>query len=302
MPEILFEKFDLNGRQMVFDASSFADAFKCLEFYHSRQIERWSPKKENIPARFGKLVHASLEAYDRALLATNYKDAVDVGIAKALELAPLLHLPPDAPKEDFDSARTPQTLVRCVAYYMDKFKDDPYKTVALGGEGAIELRFELALPDRPWRISGRLDRLAQNNGIWIGDRKTTKKTLNARYFTAFMPGIQFPTYIWAGKRLGWEPKGVLVEACQTLVSGCRWERQQIEIWDANIEEFEQNILYMVDAIDRAWESGFWPRNYEACNLYGGCNLKNVCNAMPAQRIRYLQDKFEQRPYQPPESL
>ncbi len=299
MSSLVFEKFDDNGRQLIFDPSSLNDALKCLRYYKIKDIDRWRSKESKVATQFGKLVHASLEEYDKALILMPYEEACNVALQKALSLAPLL-------KDSDDTARTPESMVRAVGWYIDKYRDDPFRTAIIdlgsGPEAAIELRFEVEIPTTPWRLSGRLDRLAYwGDELLIVDRKTTKVTLSNRWFQSFMPGMQFACYLWAMPKMGIETKGILVEGCQTMVSGTRWERQRFTLTQEQLQEFQDELIYYVNQIDQAYKDDYWPMRRSSCNLYGGCELRFVCNATPNIRQRYLEDKYEIVPYVSPDN-
>lgn len=293
----LFAKFQ-DGRQQVWDASTLEDAWKCMWFYKARNIDRWFAKSKRISADFGTKVHTCLEVFDATLLGHSHAQATDAALCKALELA--VELRPLPGEEPEDTARTPEALVRAVLWYIDKFKDGPFRLATLpDGSPALEVRFELAIPGRDYRVSGRIDRLVwYNDGLYLVDRKTTKKTLNAAYWSSFLPGVQIPTYLWATRKLGMEPKGIIIEACQTMTSGARWSKQQFDIPSSNLEEFERDLIAKCDEVAVAHTTGVWTRNRAVCNLYGGCLFRKVCNAETSQRHRWLADAFEQRPYTP----
>jgi hypothetical protein len=295
MSDFVVEKFHPEeGYQIIFDSSSLATAWQCLQLYKLEVIDRWRLKRANTAANFGKMVHAGLEFYDHAIVGLPHEEAALDTIRYCMEQAHLL-------ADSEDNARTPQTFVRAVAWYMEKFKNDPLATLLLeNGEPAVEVRFELPIADTPYRISGRVDRLGTiGKALWVLDRKTTKKALGPRYWEEFQPGVQVSTYFWAFKKMGLEPQGVMIDACQTLVNGTRWQRQAFELHDSVAEEFEDELRYIVERIDNAHTNGHWVRNRAVCNLYGGCRFRSVCNAMPHMRQRYLDADYQKVPYVPP---
>ena len=299
MTEPLFVKFQ-DGRQLIWDASSLDDAFKCLHYYQVRDLARWQPQKKATSASFGTLLHSCLETYDRALLAStreSHGDRVAEATEQALQEALVRGL---ELKESIDSARTKETLVRAVVWYAEQFKNDPYETATLpDGTAAVETRFELPFLDTGLRISGRIDRLVHYRGdLYVVDRKSTKKSLNISYLNEFTGAVQTYTYYWAAMQMGMKPRGLLYEHCQTMVSGCRWHRQTVELFPANITEYEADMTDLIRRVEIAHETGVWPRNRASCNNYGGCALREICNALPSQRHRYFTDLFAQVPYVP----
>lgn len=282
-----------DGVQLVWDASSFEDFDKCPWFYKTRNLEGWKPKVGRVSARWGTLLHSCLEVYDHGLISgLSSLDATELAINHAFRVGKELVI-------SDDNSRTVVTLVRAVIWYADQFRNDPYRTAILpDGKAAIEVRFEIPVPGRPYTVSGRIDRVADNDGFWIIDRKTTKQTINEHWFASFNPSIQFSTYMWACHILGFNPRGVLIEACQTMVNGSRWKRRTIEINRGVLAEFEADMVLHLDQVEHYHATGYWPRRRSGCNLYNGCNMREICNALPSQRSRYLADGFEQRPYIP----
>jgi len=294
MGEILFEKF-VDGKQEVFDPSSLGDADKCKYYYKIKDLERWRPRGTLWNAHFGTQVHSGIEAYhETKLLTESHVEAQFAAVSKALELAPSLSGSPD-------NSRTPNTLCRAVSWYGETWgADDPFKTVKFNDAPAVELRFELAIPGTPWRLSGRIDRLAEWQGdLFIVDIKTTGRVLNYSYWNSWNPSTQFTAYRWACRALGLPVKGVLVEACQTMVNGTRWARQRIDVKEDHINEFERDMVRLVNDVDICHRTEHWPRNRGSCQMYGGCELRDICLASENNRHRYLDDKFHMVPYEPP---
>ena len=281
-----------DGRQLIFDASTLEDASKCLWYYKARNLDRWTSRVRPISAQWGTMLHSCLETYDQNLK-FGHADAVDASIDQALKFGPEL-------RESFDNTRTSRTLVRAVSYYTDLYREDPYVTARHpDGTACIEVRFEFPIPNRPYRISGLIDRLAyERNNLFIVDRKTTSKTLNAQWWKQFLPGIQIPTYLLATYWLGFKPKGAMIEGCQTMVNGCRWQRQTFEPTYDHLMEWQVDMVALIDEIDHAHQTGHWPRRRTSCELHGGCTMRDVCNTAPGQRHRPLNERFHQVPYIP----
>jgi hypothetical protein len=223
----------------------------------------------------------------------SHVDAQQLAVGESITLGTQL-------RECPDTARTPAALTRAVIWYTEKWADDPFQTVRYRDNAAIELRFELPIPTTEWRLSGRIDRFAAwQDDLYVVDTKTTKRILNAKYWEQWNPSVQFSGYRWAARALGLEIKGVLVEACQTMATGCRWQRHRLEIKDVHLDEFERDMVYYVRQAEQYHDTSHWPRNRSSCTLYGGCRLRDVCLASPARRRTYLEDKFVMVPYEAP---
>jgi len=286
-----FVKFeDGTGRQMCWDASSLGNAARCQEYYRLNTLERYRWKADpDVSRNWGKAVHMGLEEYDIALVAgAEWDEALWKAVGE-------LQKDPFELGGSKDNTRTVETSIRAIMWYAIQFQKDVIETAVLeDGTPAIEVRFEVPLPDSDFRISGRIDKLAHIGGmLHCIDRKTTKKTIGPYYFRMYDMNAQILTYLWALSRfLDERVYGFMIEVIQAMVGGNRFGRNIFNVTEERLQEFERDMLYWINNIEEAHATGKWIHNWESCGNYGGCVFRDVCRAGPSRRHRILNEKFE----------
>ncbi len=91
-------------------------------------------------------------------------------------------------------------------------------------------------------------------------------------------------------------KGVMLEACQTLVGGARFGRQMLYRSDAVREEFLKELFgYWLPQAEAFAKAGEYPMNRVACRM---CRMKDICRKEPAMRETFLKADFEKNPWNP----
>lgn len=149
--------------QFAFDSTSLGWLKTCPRLYYYQMIEGLTSKGESVHLRYGQLLHAAFEDYDKYRLGffpdNPDRDPMDHEAALRQVVHDALNatwdpLPEDESGERGDGApwtpdhpsKTRETLIRTIIWYLDQFKDDPAKTVILAnGKPAVELSFRLEL-------------------------------------------------------------------------------------------------------------------------------------------------------------
>lgn len=282
-------KFD-GYRQNIWDVSSL-DAFqRCPEFYRLRVLEGYQRRYEadTSDLDWGHAWHLFLETFERLRFA-GHTDTYRM-VAEALDRA--ISAYPDLANST-DNRRTRQTLIRAAFFYIEQFGglDDPLTTIALpDGSPALECRFEFEIPQIARRFSLRADRLASAEGLnWVVDNKSTKKSLSD-FIYSFRPNNQVAAYLLGLRRyLGLPIHGFMVNACEMQVGDNRFARFEIHLTDAELDEFEQNLIHNIRAADEAALTNFYPRNYAMCWC---CPMRSVCSWSPEYRPDILRTDFD----------
>ena len=291
MSELIIEKFD-GSKQWIWDPSSWEALTRCPRYYQLRVLEGYRWPFDGAAIGWGKLFHSSLEAFDTARFqGESWNEAVRAAIKEAL-------VGRDALADSSDNTRTIDTLTRAVVWYAIQFRDDALKLASMpDGEPALEVRFEVPIPGTDYRLSGRMDKLAHlSKELYIVERKTTKKTLNDHYFNYYNPNTQVEAYIWATRRgLNMDVAGLMIEACQTMVSGTRFGRCRIDKTDEQLDEFERDLRYYIGQAETFAEQSYWPMNRSSCGNFGGCDYRKVCSRSGAIRHHWLGD-MTKKPY------
>lgn len=305
--------------QFAYDNTSLAALKKCPRYYQFSIILGWQPLGQSVHLRFGIIFHAALELYDKAHAADpslTHDDLVDRCVDYVLTATwdRTEQISPESgevtesgePWASGHSAKTRETLVRSVIWYLEEYKDDVAKTLILAnGAPAVELSFKLALDQlapngSPYLLAGHLDRVVDFGGnVFVMDRKTTGSTLSAYYFRQYSPDGQMSQYTFASKVLLSGPvQGVIIDAAQVAVGFTRFERGITARSDAQLEEWHDNTLYWISLAERYAADGYYPMNESSCGNYGGCSFREVCSQNPRVREHYLRTGFEKRFWNP----
>lgn len=299
--------FLASGLQYAFDSTSLGWLMECARKYQYAMLESWRSKSESVHLRFGQLYHSALEMFDkRRAQGADHEDIIrEVTLWVMLET---WDYETGKPWTTDHNLKTRETLVRSVIWYMDKFKDDPAKTLVFpDGKAAVELSFRFDLPfnieGQPYILSGHMDRIVEWAGdIWATDRKTSSGVLNQKYFADYKPDAQMSIYTLATQVVFSIPaKGVLIDAVQIGVGFSAFGRGVTYRTEEELEEDLKDIEYWLDRAVFYHNAGYWPKNPKSCHKYGGCQFLAVCSKAPSVRSRFLESDFVKHPWNPLEA-
>jgi len=204
-----------------------------------------------------------------------------------------------------DPNKNRATLLRTVVWYLEQFgQNDPFETVILAsGKPAVELSFRLELSysshltGEAFQLCGHLDRVVKfQEHVYIVDAKTTKHTLDDRYFAQFSPDNQFSTYAFGGKIVYSVPiQGLIVDAAQVAVGFTRFERRPIARHQSQLDEWHRDLGFWLTTAQLHAKAQYWPQNDKSCFL---CHFKGICGRPPAGREAWLSKEFVRRTWDP----
>lgn len=286
--------------QFAWDSTSLGYIKTCPRLYQYIMIEGWSPKEDSVHLRFGIEFHKALEEYDLFRHEGNNHNAALRMVIHNI-LIRVKEWDPD-PTTKAGNYKNPNTLVSLVIDYLDKFADDPAKTVIReSGRPATEVsfRFELdwgpqAAPDTVYVLSGHLDRVVDYNGqTLVMDRKTTTTTPSSYYFDQFAPNNQMSLYTIAGQIvLGAPIKGVIIDAAQILLEKPNnFTRGFTFRTPDQSQEWLNDLRFWFHQAETYALANYWPMNDTACDKFGGCKFRGVCSKDPSVRQRFLEADF-----------
>ena len=284
--------------QIAWDSTSLGLLKTCPRKYYYRMLENWTTKNVSLHLDFGIFYHSALERYDHVLAESqDHNLACSQAIKKALEIS-----------KGFigDNYKNRQSLIRAIVWYLEQFKDDPATTIILAnGKPAVELSFKMELPlatpqGDPYLICGHLDKAVEWQGAtYILDRKTTKGQLGDRYFEKYSPNNQMTTYTMAGKVvLEREAAGVIVDAVQIAVNFCRYARGIVHRTKGQLDEWLEDTLFWIKLAEKFAAESHWPMNDTACDMYGGCEFRGICDKDASVRQNFLKADFVKRLWDP----
>ena len=295
-----FEKYDADGKQLIWDASSFQLLSTCAYKYKLKKKDWWAiedPAREQA-AEWGKAYHECKEVLFREIAkGRSIREAVESSVGRALTFREALSRP-EGYSGKWDNARTLDTLVRSLVWYAEEYGENLLRTLILpNGEPALELRFEFHVPNTDYRVSGRIDRVVTDDeGTSPLDFKTTSKMLNNVFFRQFTPNIQVYIYLYICRHvLGFEAPKFIVDGVQVLVGGTRFARSSIYVDDKVLEDFMNiEIPALLEEYDRCWNSGIFPQRFSSCDLFGSCEFRHVCSMRKDLHEQRLKDTYVRR--------
>jgi hypothetical protein len=267
-------------------------------------IEGWRTKSNKPALRFGIGVHSALELYHRLRAKGEDHKAAQIQVARycMTEYRDLWLME--------DNSRTPFTLARAAIWYLEQFEHDPTETVILeDGSPAVELSFRVQLPETspdgdPYLWCGHIDRLVRfQDSYMVSDVKTSKSTLDDRFFAKFSPDNQVTGYLFASQIfLKDEPvSDVMIDGVQVAVNFNRYKRAFIPRTPDQVDEWLGDTLAWIKAAERYAEQEYWPMNASSCDKFGGCPFRTVCSKSKEVRQSWLEGDYKQEPWNPLQS-
>ncbi len=292
--------------QLAWDSTSLGAFKTCPRYYQYSIIEGRVHRSENVHFRFGIEFHAGREFYDRLRAeGLDHEDSLRETVRFLLVRTWDETL--RRPWSSDEPTKTRETLIRSVVWYLDQFQDDALETVVLAnGKPAVELsfRFEPELRSRETQedflLCGHLDRMVRfHDKVWISDIKTTKGALSQEYFDRYSPDNQMSLYALAGTVVYHEPiAGLIIDACQVLVNGTRFQRGIVTRTRTQHEEWFRDLAIYLQMAESFALNQYWPQNDKSCSQYGGCPYRTVCGASPEVRARLLDALYVKRVWDP----
>ena len=291
-----------NGVQFAWDSTSIELFKTCPRKYYFTIVLGYVPRITPPPLAFGIAFHSVMETWHKLLASGVDKHSALIQVTRlAGQLGETLPLG--------DTARTKETLVRSVVWYLDQFWDDKAVTVILSsGEAAVEQHFKLPFMqylDNEVLICGHLDRLVQWQGqAFVSDFKTSKYQLDQRFFNQFKPSTQMALYVTAchltAESLQSFPAahGVIIDGVQLGVNFSRFARSVVSYSLEEVNEYIVGLQYWITQAMDACKSNYFPPNESSCSKYSGCHFQEICSKPPARRPAFLEGKFVKRVWNP----
>lgn len=304
---------DLPLLQFAWDSTSLG-AFKSCPFKYFLQVILGYTGKRKDALEFGIAFHSAMQRYHYARTEGMEHDAA---VRAALRDAIHCFTEPDTDSgliriyEADSKERNLYSLLRAVAWHLDHFTDSGYKedickTVVLSnGKPAAELSFrfspDLNLPAGFPEIylCGHMDHVVEQGGsVFVKDYKTTK-SLGSRFFDQFNPDNQMTLYTLAGNVVFNLPvKGVIIDGVQLGVHFARFQRGYSYRTKEQLEGWLEDTEFWLHQAHACASRAHWPQNDKSCNMYGGCEFRQVCSAPASLHKNILDSQFARRTWDP----
>lgn len=173
------------------------------------------------------------------------------------------------------------------------------------GDVAVEVPFEIQIVKGKLAFAGRIDGIVQKKGLWVVEHKTTS-SLDKRYIERLPIDPQITGYVWAVRQLVTvSVKGVIYNvirkpsiAKRTNESIVQFMRRLTDDYKSparrkfyyyqaklyrtedEVQDFEDELRWVGQAILTARHSGVWIRNEQFCTYYGICPFLPLCTNGP----------------------
>lgn len=182
--------------------------------------------------------------------------------------------------DQYDSAKTRQNGILCMAQYAQRWKDEDRKYRVLSVE---------ELDNQEDGFVVKLDLVLQHldtEQIYPMDHKVTGKYLNFDYWKQFEPNSQIVEYVRRVKERWGFCDGFIVNAIamrwlqRASKNGpaglwCNFERQTFNVNPAQMEADLRSREYWIDRVEHSKASGRWGLNTKSCYF---CEYRDLCKA------------------------
>lgn len=292
------------GFQNEVDSTSLGDFKRCPRYYFYSMVCGLSGLGESPHLTFGLLMHSASEHYQHARAGgEDHANALDATLEHLLLSTWDSQL--NRPWSSGHKTKNRQGIIQTVVWYLDNYRDDPIETVILAnGKPAVELSFGF---DSGYRVAGiqvnfrgHLDRLGMLAGEpIIPDIKTTERALDQKWFDGWTPGNQFSLYALAGRVVYDMPvTKIAVDGIQVGVGFARFHRQMVPRSDAMVKEWHLDAGKWIGEMAKCAGEGYWPMNDKSCDMYGGCQFRQLCSKSPLAREQTARAFYKRRIWDP----
>ena len=285
---------DDKPRQKIWDSSSLSTFSACPRAYNLSNLLGYKLKLYAPVTGFGSAVHDGFEVLDKGKHEGKSKDET---VNKAVAFI-IKEYGKDLSQAE-DKARGLEAAMRAIVWRAEEYWEDNLKIATMpNGAPCLEQRFEVPFGERGHRFSGRIDKIVElDNRLYLCDTKTTKASLTDLYFRNFQPNNQIYAYIWAARFvLGLNIAGFIIDAVQTGVHFCRFNRNIFNVSKESIIEWYNDAQYHISLSDAYADNQWYPANFTSCGNYGGCKFREVCGEAPEHRTILLQEDFIREPH------
>lgn len=280
--------------------SSFTSCpYKCkLEYFN-----HWKPKTPNIHLHAGGAYAHGMEAARKAFYVDERPsaEAVAVGLKALIEFYGDFECPPE-------SAKSLERMCGAFEFYFSQYPLDMDKAVPIHlPDGTRGIEFSFAEPidvdhpvtGDPLLYVGRLDSLNDFAGGKYGLDDKTTSALGASWPRQWDLRRQFTGYTWGAGRANIKLDGFIIRGISILKT--KYDTLQPityrQAW--MIDQWYEQTLRDIRRMIKMWEEGYWDVALDdACNSYGGCTFRQICQTEPENRINWLQTNYERRRWDP----
>lgn len=285
----------------VLDSSIMAEYRACGRKAELGSFYHWKAAEPSVHLHAGAAYAHGLEAARTAFYVQGQskEDSEALGIAALLEFYGDFQCPPD-------SAKSCERTMGALEFYFSRYPMDSDKAtpaVLPGGKRGIEFSFaeplDIIHPEtgNPIIYCGRMDMVADYEGMLLGEDDKTASQLGASWPKQWDLRSQFTGYVWGAARAGIKLNGFLIRGVSILKT--KYDTLEAITYrpDWQIERWYEQLNRDVKRLIGNWQEGYFDYNLDsACTEYGGCQFRQVCLMKDPQML--LDQQFERRQWNP----
>lgn len=285
----------------VLDSSIMAAFRSCPQKAFLEYFQHWKMGTQSVHLHAGGAYAKGMEVAREAYYVHGHdaETSVALGVGALLEFYGDFECPEDSAKS---SSRTAGAL----EFYFSRYPlgQDPWVPIELAsGKRGIEFSFSEPLDilhpvtGNPILYVGRMDMIATNGSMTLGEDDKTTSQLGASWGRQWDLRSQFTGYVWGAKKAGIKIDGFLVRGVSILKS--KYDTQEAITYrpDWQLERWENQVYRDIERMIKCWKEGYFDFDLDhACNEYGGCPFRSVCLARDPQPI--LEGLYMRRKWDP----
>lgn len=264
--------------------NTFVSAFRrCERYGYYQSIRRIKPNNSSTHLIAGAAFARGLEIVRRSYFeqGKSFQDSLDAGVVSLLvEYGE--HEPPKSL-----SVKNAWNMAAALTYYFDTWPiNESMRPLKLGeAKHAIEFSFAIPLPVKhpvtgdPLLFSGKCDFIGEHEKhkvLYAVDEKTST-SLGEHWINNWIMNSQMTGYVWAGRQLGYPLVGALVRGVGILSKSFSHAEVLVLRPQWRLDEWQRNLELTLYKAIAAWKHEQFQQNLDAaCNQYGGCSYRQLC--------------------------
>ncbi|KKM78028.1 hypothetical protein LCGC14_1364190 [marine sediment metagenome] len=265
-----------------YDSTQLNNFRRCPQFYNNRHVKGLvldGGSKHSDPLAAGSAIHKGVEAW----FSTGDSEKA-INAVKATWGEDDLFLPEKA-------KYTQGFLTAVMAGYADAWprENDSFKVLA----------------NEQWLQSGNyggiVDRLVEEDGVYVMDTKTTSGWVNERYIESFQLSSQFRGYVWLARQAGYDCQGAYLDAVHLdtryhKVKASDFVREKILYSEEQIGAWRRDAIETEASIEQQsflnMATGRWPQNDQRCFDWNRpCPYWRLCTAViPENELDFYKEE------------
>lgn len=189
---------------------------------------------------------------------------------------------PDEPKNIHNMLHAVELYLQAHHPFYDEVQPLRFPDGKISSEFSFAIPLDIKHPDGdPFVYVGRFDLLGTHvpsSRMVILDDKTTG-SLSSHWMSQWDLRGQFLGYCWACQKHGYNVTDVLVRGTGIMKTDIRFMTIPVQYAMHKIQRWEQELYYTIEQMMFYEQRNHFPFNLaDACTSYGGCSMKQLCEA------------------------